>query len=166
MEQCELRTVMCAREKCASARVQVGVVSTHSRRTHGCCYWLSAKLRFSNFCRKNGTGLQSDLPVEGDNVDLVVCACCFQLQSENVSSTLSYFTIVLPICRLATRAGPISANFESMKTTSTMLGLVTSLKMMMMVVGVLNFAALQIVSSNSYSTIPGTLVMKGQSLFC
>ena len=25
---CELRTVMCAREKCASARVQVGVVST------------------------------------------------------------------------------------------------------------------------------------------
>ena len=76
---------------------------------------------------------------------------------------LSHFTIALAICRLATCAGAICANFESMKTNSTMLGLVTSLKMMM-VVGVLNFAVLQIVPPNSYSTIPGTLVVKGQ--FC
>ena len=41
-----------------------------------------------------------------------------------------------------------------------MLGLVTSLKMM--VVGVLNFAVLQIVPPNSYSTIPGALAVKGQ----
>ena len=47
-----------------------------------------------------------------------------------------------------------------MKTKSTMLGLVTSLKMTM-VVGVL---VLQIVLPNSYSTIPGTLAVKGQ--FC
>ena len=56
----------------------------------------------------------------------------------------SYFTIVLTICRLATCAGAIFANLESMKTNYTMLGLVTSLKMMM-VVDVLNFAVLQIV---------------------
>ena len=76
----------------------------------------------------------------------------------NVSSMLSYFTIVLAMCRLATCAGAISANSESMKTNSTMLDLVTTLKMIM-VVGVL---VLQIVLPNSYSTIPGTLRVKGQ----
>ena len=74
---------------------------------------------------------------------------------------LSYFTIGLTICRLATCAGAISANFQSMKTNSTTLGSETSLKMMM-VVGVLNFAVLQIVPPNSYPTIPGTPVAKGQ----
>ena len=74
---------------------------------------------------------------------------------------LSYFTIGLTICRLATCAGAISANFQSMKTNSTTLGSETSLKMMM-VVGVLNFAVLQIVPPNSYPTIPGTLAVKGQ----
>ena len=60
---CELCTVMCAREKCASAL----------RRTHGCCHWLSAKLRFSNFCgNRIKTRLRSDLPVDGNNVELVV----------------------------------------------------------------------------------------------
>ena len=50
-DQCvKLCIVMCAREKCASARVQAGVVSTPPCHTHGCCYWLSAKFRFSNFC--------------------------------------------------------------------------------------------------------------------
>ena len=67
------------------------------------------------------------------------------------------------MCRPATCAGAISANFESMKTNSTMLGLVTSLQMMM-VVGVLNFAILQIVQHNAYSTIPSTLVVKGPIL--
>ena len=136
---CELCTVMCAREKCSSARVQVRVVSTPPRRAHGCCFWLSAKLRFSNFCRRTATRLQSELPVDGDNVELVVYACCFQLLLENVSSMFSHFTA---ICRLATCAGAISANFESMKTNSTTLGLVTSLKMMM-IVGVLHIEVLQ-----------------------
>ena len=71
------------------------------------------------------------------------------------------FNIVLTICRLATCAGAISANSESMKTNSTMLGLVTSLKMMM-VVDVL----LQIVLPISYSTIPSTLAVKKLLLFC
>ena len=44
----ELCTVMYAREKCASARVQVGVVCTLSVALTA--DWLSAKLRFSNFC--------------------------------------------------------------------------------------------------------------------
>ena len=44
-----------------------------------------------------------------------------------------------------------------------MLDLVTSLKMMM-VVGVLNFTVLQIVPPNSYTTVPGTPVVKGP--FC
>ena len=44
-----------------------------------------------------------------------------------------------------------------MKTNSTMLGLVTSLKMMMFV-----DVILQIVLPNSYSTIPGALAVKGQ----
>ena len=69
----ELCTVMCARGKCASAREQVGVVSTYLRRTHGCCYWLSAKVRFSNFWKKRlRTRLLSDFLVDGDNVELVV----------------------------------------------------------------------------------------------
>ena len=58
---------------------------------------------------------------------------------------LSHFAIVLTICRLATCAGATSARFE---TNSTMMGLVTSLKMMMVVVGVLNFSILQIVPPN------------------
>ena len=42
-----------------------------------------------------------------------------------------------------------------------MLGLVTSLKMIM-VVGVLNFVVLHIVPPNYCSTIPGTFLVKGQ----
>ena len=148
---CELCTVVCVREKCVYTL----------RRTHDCCYWLSAKLRFSNFCRKNRTRLQSQ--AYGSMVttlSLSSAYAVFQLPLENASSMLSHFTILLTICRIATCAGAISANFESMKTNSTMLGLVTSLKMMM-VVGVL---VLQIVLPNSCSTIPGTLVVKCQ--FC
>ena len=62
-----------------------------------------------------------------------------------MNSTLSFLTICLTICRLATRASAIFANFGPKKSNSTMLGLVTSLKMMM-VVGVLNFAVPQIQS--------------------
>ena len=78
-----------------------------------------------------------------------------------MNSTLSFCTICLTICRLATRASAIFANFGPKKTNSTMLGLVTSLKMMM-VVGVLNFAVPQIVPPNEYLTIPGTPVVNGQ----
>ena len=73
---------------------------------------------------------------------------------------ISFFTICLTICRLANCASTISANFDSKKTNSTILGLVTRLKMMIFV-GVLNFAVLQIVPPNEYSTIPGTFVVKG-----
>ena len=54
------------------------------------------------------------------------------------------------------------ANFGPKKTNSTMLGSVTSLKMMM-VVGVLNFAAPQNVPPNEDSTIPGTLEAKDRA---
>ena len=141
-------------KKNASARVQVGVVSTPFRRTHGCCNWLSAKLPDPN-CSQTHRLMVSMLNLSSTHA----VSSCY----ENASSMSSYFTIVLSICRLATCAGAISANLESMKTNSTMLGLVTSLKMMM-VVDVLNFAVLQIIPTNAYSTIPGTLVVRGQ--FC
>ena len=159
----ELCTVMCAREKCASARVQLGVVSTPFRRTHGCCYWLSAKLpdpatsveKMEQDCSQTHQLMVTMLNLSFTHA---VSSCYL-----NVSSMSSYFTIVLTICRLATCAGAMSANFESMKTNSTMLGLVTSFKMMM-VVDVLNFAVQQIVPTNAYSTIPRTPVVRGQ--FC
>ena len=79
----ELCTVMCGREKCASARVQVGVVSTPPSHSRLLLLAECKTAKFSNFCReKNGTKLQLDLPVDGDNVELVVYACCFQLQKE------------------------------------------------------------------------------------
>ena len=59
--------------------------------------------------------------------------------------------------------GAISSNFDSMKTNSTMLGMVNCVKIMM-VVGVLNCAVLQSTPPNEDSTIPGTLVVKGQVL--
>ena len=70
---------------------------------------------------------------------------------------LPFFAIDMTIRRLATRVGAISSNFESMKTNSTMSGLVTSLQVMMhaccfqlllvsnVVVGFLEFTILQIV---------------------
>ena len=102
------------------------------RRTHGCCYWRNAKLRFSNFCRKNEQDCIQTYQLTATMLNLssthAVSRCC-----STMSSMLSYFTIVLTVCRLATRASEIFANFESMKTSSTMLGLVTSLKMMVVV---------------------------------
>ena len=162
---CKLCTVMCGRENCASACVQVGVVSTH----------LVALTAVATDWVRNSDAATSAEKLEQDRSQtyrLMVTTSSlssthawFQLLFANVSSMLSHFTIVLSICRLATCAGSISANFESMKTNSTMLGLVTGLKMMMVAVaGSLNFAVLQIVSTNSYSIIPGTLAVKGQ--FC
>ena len=71
-----------------------------------------------------------------------------------MNSILSFLTICLTICHLATRASAIFANFGPKKTNSTMLGLVTSLKMMM-VVGVLNFAVPQI---QSFGCVLGRLL--------
>ena len=79
------------------------------------------------------------MPVDGDNVELVVLSrvapvscMLFRLLSKREFDVIS-FTIVLTTCRPATYAGAISSNSEFMKTNSTMLGLVTSLKMMMVV---------------------------------
>ena len=88
-----------------SARGQVGVVST---------------LPVALTAEKNGTRLQADLPVDGDNFELVVDACCFQgaIRKREFG--------VVALHHPATCAGAISASFESMKTNSTMLDLVTS----------------------------------------
>ena len=99
--------------------------------------------------------------VDFDNLELLAHAKLIPAAILTVNSTLSFFTIGLTICRLATRASAIFANFGPKKTNSTMLGLVTNLKMMM-VVGVLNFAVPQRAPPNEDSTIPGTLVAKGQ----
>ena len=81
---------------------------------------------------KKRTILQSDIPVDGDNVELVVFSRVapvswmrFRLLWKREFDVVS-FTIVLTICRLATCASAISANFESMTTNSSMLGLVTN----------------------------------------
>ena len=81
---------------------------------------------------------------------------------QSVNPTLSFFAVCLTTFCVATCASAISANFDSMKTNSTMLGLVACLKMMMMVVSVLNFAVLQIVPPNGCSTIPSVLVLQDQ----
>ena len=78
---------------CVCARTSTCGVYTH-RRTHGCFYWLIAKLRFSNFEKKNKT-----------NRSMVTTLSLFsnQLLLENVSSMLCHFTIVLTICRLVVK---------------------------------------------------------------
>ena len=73
----ELPTVMCARENCASARVHVGVLSTHS----------VVFMAQDWTCRQNSQ-------VDFDNVEFVAYACCFQLLLER-ELMLSYFTIGL-----------------------------------------------------------------------
>ena len=57
--------------------------------------------------------------------------------------SLSFVSFVPPLFGLATHESAILAIDGPKMTNSTTLGLVTSLKMMMMVVGVLNFAAPQ-----------------------
>ena len=129
---CELCTVMCAREKCASARVQVGVVCTPPvALTTVATGWV----RNSDSSTSVEKKLEQDcsqtyrLPVDGDNVELVVLGrvapvswMLFRLLWESEFDVGS-LTIVLSICHLATCVGAISANFESMKTNSIMFGL-------------------------------------------
>ena len=156
----ELCTVMCPREICASARVQLGVVSTLTVAfmtfatvwTRNCQTQQLLSREMVQDCSQTYRLIVATLNLSPTHA----VPSCYK----NVNSMLSYFTVGLSICCLATRAGAFSANFETMKTNFTMLGLVTSLKMMM-VVGVLIFAVLQIVPPNSYSTIPSTLVVKG-----
>ena len=66
--------------------------------------------------------------------------------------------VVLTFCPttfcLVTHESAILANFGPKMTTFTMLGLVTSLKMMMMVVGVLNFAVPQSTPPSENLTSP------------
>ena len=133
----ELCTVRCAREKGASARVQVVLVPTLSSRTHGCCHWLSAKLRFRNSVRT-----ESNLDKTRHAVRLSGCwwqlwACRFEsagtsrLVALTTSSKKQEFevvslTIALAIYRPVKCAGAIFVQSNSMKTNSTMLSLVTS----------------------------------------
>ena len=99
--------------------------------------------------------------VKKKNVELLAHAKLFPAAILSVNSTLSFLTIGLTICCLATRASAIFANFGAKKTNSTLWGLVTNLKMMMFT-GVLNFAVLQSAPHNEDLTIPGALVVKGQ----
>ena len=155
---CDVRT----RKMCVCART--GWCGVYTLPSHARLLLLAEceTARSSNVCRKMEQDCSQTHQLMVTMLNLssthAVSSCYL-----NVSSMSLYFTIVLTICRLATCAGAISANFESMKTNSTMFGLVTSFKMMM-VVDVLNFAVQQIVPTNAYSTIPGTLVVRGQ--FC
>ena len=153
---CDVRT----RKMCVCART--GRCGVTPRRVHGSCCCLDAKLPNSAISVEKwyntGYAVRVHMMISTTLTFLsthAVSSCYL-----SVSSMLSYFTIGLTICRLASCV-PFLPTFESMKTNSTMLGLVTSLKVMM-VVGVLNYSVLQIVPPMSYSTIPGTLVAKGQ----
>ena len=138
--------VRCAREKCAYAHVQVNVVSTPP------LAFMGVATVWTRNCQKNNCKKHNCCKT----VELLAYAKLFPAAILSVNSTLSFFTIGLTICRLATCASAICANFGSMKTKSTMLGLVTNLKMMMVA------CVLQLSPPNEDSTIPRTLVVKGQ----
>ena len=74
--------VMFSREKCASARVQVGVVSTPPSRSWQLLLSGREAARFSNFCRRaNGTKTEhcnQNSQVDIDKVEFLAYACCFE----------------------------------------------------------------------------------------
>ena len=88
--------------------------SLYTRRVHACCYWLSAK---------SGKILQD----YNEKLVSVVDAVCTKFPVA-ISTSLTLIPPILVLPKM---------------TNSTTLGLVTSLKMMVMVVGVLNFAVAQ-----------------------
>ena len=125
---CGVRT-----KKCASARVQEGVVSTHPvALTAVATGWVQNSHSATSVKKIIRTRLRSDFLVDGDNVELVVLSrlapvsgMLVRLLRKREFEVVS-LTIVLTICRPAHCAGAISANSESMKTNSTMLSSVTS----------------------------------------
>ena len=165
---CELWTVMCAREKCASARVQVGVVSTHpSRLTAVATDWVwNSDSATSGEKNRMRTRLREDFLVGGDNVELVVFRrsasvswMLVRLLGKREFEVVS-LTIVLTICRPANCAGAISAKSESMKTSSDVLSSVTSWKRRMA-----EDVLLRTVLSNLLPAIPGIPAVKDQSCY-
>ena len=106
--QYELCAVMCPREKCASARVQVGVAFTPPvTLTAVATGWVRKTSVKQNLMR---TRQRSDFLVDGDNVELVVlsrltqfpeCSCDFQ---ENASSRLIHSPLLWPLIVLHTRS--------------------------------------------------------------
>ena len=140
---------MRALEKCAHACVQASVVSTpprswqlllSGRETVG----KNNQIVVVEFMSEKKTAAatltwKQNSQVDLDNVELLAHADCFQRPFWN----FVVLTFCLTTFRLATHMSVNCANFGPEMTNSTMLGLVTSLKMMMMVVGVLNFAVPQ-----------------------
>ena len=145
-----------------------GVYTT--RRTHGCCCWLSAKLRCSNFFfkKKNtGTrrGMRADSQVIGDNVELVVLSrvapvayMLLRLVWKREFEVVS-LTIVLTIYRPANCAGAIFASSKSMKMNSTMMISVTSWMRMA------DDCLLRSVLPKLCSATRGTFAVKDQSCY-
>ena len=114
---CDVRT----RKMCVCARTGRSGVYT-SRRTHGCCYRLSAKLRCSTFCRR----LQSDLPVDGDNVEIFVLSRVAPVSwmllidfFENASSMLSHSPLFWPFVVLPPVRVPFLATVSPWRRTPT-----------------------------------------------
>ena len=127
--------VRCAREKCAYAWCSE-VFCVHSRRVHACGYWPISK----KVCE---TTLGIRTQVDFDNYrDLLA-----RQQFPDAISERASVVVVLTFCPttlcLSTHGSAIPVIDGPKMTNSTMLVLVTSLEMMVMVVGVLNFAAPQ-----------------------
>ena len=134
----------CTRKMCACVRtVRCSVYTV--RRVHACCYWPSAKFVIKkmqdykwnqNSCRLGRQSRSSR-------------SC--QLFSEAIL-LLSFFTF----CPTTTHESATFANLGPKMTNCTMLGLVTGLKMMV-VVGVLNFSIPQRIPSSENLAIPKIL---------
>ena len=130
LEECgsmsELCIVMFSREKCASARVQLGVVSTPPSRSWQLLLSGREAARFSNFCRRaNGTKLNMQSELTGwhwqggiSRLRMLFRAAIGAWVRCCRISPLVWPFVVLPFLRV-----PFLPTFESMKTNSTMLGL-------------------------------------------